>query len=50
MCIRDSYATDEDGETYFYCGNSRVKVSEHFADTGKPVDSLIENVIGYAAQ
>lgn len=44
------YATDEDGETYFYCGGSRLKVSEHFADTGKPVDSLIENVIGYAAQ
>lgn len=35
---------------YFYCGNSRLKVSEHFADTGKPVGSLIENVINYAAQ
>lgn len=44
------YAVDEDGETYFYCGGSRLKVSEHFADTGKPVGALIENVINYAAQ
>ena len=44
------YATDEDGETYFYCGNSRLKVSEHFADTGKPVGDLLEDVIGYLGQ
>ena len=44
------YAVDEDGETYFYCGGSRLKVSEHFADTGKPVGALIENVIDFAAQ
>ena len=44
------YAVDEDGEMYFYCGGSRLKVSEHFADTGKPVGTLIENVIDYAAQ
>lgn len=44
------YAVDEDVETYFYCGGSRLKVSEHFADTGKPVSALIENVIDYAAQ
>lgn len=44
------YAVDEDGETYFYCGGSRLKVSEHFADTGKPVGTLIENVIDYSAQ
>ena len=41
---------DEVGETYFYCGGSRLKVSEHFEDTGKPVAELIENVINYAAQ
>ena len=44
------YAVDEDGETYFYCGSSRLKVSEHFSGTGKPVAVLIENVINYAAQ
>ena len=44
------YAVDEDGETYFYCDGSRLKVSEHFADTGKPVAALIENVINYTAQ
>lgn len=44
------YAVDEDGETYFYCGGSRLKVSEHFAYTGKSVGALIENIINYAAQ
>ena len=44
------YAVDEDGETYFYCGGSRLKVREHFADMGQPVGALIENVIDYAAQ
>ena len=40
----------DNGETYFYCGNSRLKVSEHFADTGKPVGDLLEDVIGYLGQ
>ena len=44
------YAVDEDGKTYFYCGGSRLKVSEHFANAGKSIGVLIENVIGYAAQ
>ena len=44
------YAVEEDGDTYFYCGGSRLKVSEHFADVGKPVAALIENAINYAAQ
>ena len=44
------YAVDEDGETYFYCGSSRLKVHEHFADSGKPIGSLLEDVINYAAQ
>ena len=44
------YAVDEDGETYFYCGNSCLKVNEHFADTGKPVRALLEDVIGYLGQ
>lgn len=43
------YVTEPDGTTYFYCGNTRIKVSEHFADEGKPIDTLIEDVIQYAA-
>ncbi len=35
---------------YYYFGNTRIKVSEHFASDGKPVDKLIENVIEYAAK
>ena len=50
MRIQQFYAVDEDGETYFYCGGSRLKVNEHFADAGKPVGSLIESVIDYTAQ
>lgn len=42
------YAVDEDGETYFYCGNSRLKLSEHFSDNGKPIGALIENLANYA--
>ena len=44
------YAVDEDGETYFYCGGSRLKVREHFAGMGKPIGALIESVIDYAVQ
>ena len=35
---------------YYYFGNTRIKVFEHFAFAGKPVDKLIENVIEYAAK
>ena len=34
---------------YYYFGNTRIKVSEHFAKDGKQVDKLIENVIEFAA-
>lgn len=44
------YAVDEDGETYFYCGGSRLKVREHFAGMCKPIGALIESVIDYAVQ
>ena len=39
------YATEEDGCLYHYCGNTRIKVHEHFSDHGKSVSDLIENVI-----
>lgn len=43
------YVTMPDGTKYFYCGNTRIKVSEHFAANGKPMDKLIENVVRFSA-
>ena len=43
------YVTDEHGTLYFYHGNTRIRVAEHFNDRGKPIGTLIENVIRYAA-
>jgi hypothetical protein len=34
---------------YFVIGNTRIRVTEHFADDGKTIDSLIEDVIRYTA-
>ena len=44
------YVTEPDGIQYFYCGNTRIRVSEHFSQSGKPMDTLIENVVQYAAR
>lgn len=44
------YATDEEGVLYFYHGNTRIRVTEYFADTGKPAAALIEDVIRYSAR
>ncbi len=43
------YVTEPDGTRYFYCGNTRIRVSEHFSQSGKPMGKLIETVIQYAA-
>ena len=43
------YAEDEDGRMYFYCGNSRFEVSEHFAKNGKSARELLGDVIRYTA-
>jgi len=43
------YVTDEYGTLYFYYGNTRIRVAEHFNDKGKPVGALIEDVIRYSA-
>ena len=34
---------------FFLLGKVRIKVSEHFAQDGKPLDSLLEDVIQHAA-
>lgn len=42
---RTYYANDEDGVEYFYCGNSRTRIIEHFAEDGKTLDELMEDMI-----
>ena len=44
------YGTELDGEKFFYIGNTRIKVSEHFAKDGKPLEDLLEDVIKYSAK
>ena len=41
--------TKADGTQYFVIGKNRIKISEHFANNGKKLDSLLENVIQHAA-
>ena len=45
-----SFYTEEDGIMYFYCGDTRIKVLEHFNAEGKPIERLIENVVRHKAQ
>ena len=44
------YGTEPDGEMFFYVGNSRIKVSEHFNNHGKTINDLLEDVIKYSAK
>jgi hypothetical protein len=44
------YASDENGVLYFYHGNTRIRVTEHFAGSGKSAAALIEDVIHYSAK
>ena len=44
------YGTEPDGEMFFYVGNSRIKVSEHFNDKGKSIEDLLEDVIKYSVK
>ena len=46
---RGSMLTAADGNQYFVMGKIRIKVSEHFAENGKPLNSLLEDVIQHAA-
>ena len=43
------YVEDEYGTLYFYYGNTRIRVAEHFNDKGKAIGALIEDVIRYSA-
>ena len=44
------YGTEPDGEMFFYVGNTRIKVSEHFNKDGKRLEDLLEDVIKYSAK
>ena len=44
------YGTELDGEKFFYIGNTRIKVSEHFNKDGKPLEDLLEDVIKYSVK
>lgn len=41
--------TKADGTQYFVLGKTRIKISEHFANNGKHLGSLLEDVIQHAA-
>ena len=43
------YIKEPDGTLYFYCGNTKIKMTEHFAENGKSVGTLLEDVIQYSA-
>ena len=43
------YVEDEYGTLYFYHGNTRIRVAEHFNDRGKPIGTLLEDAIRYSA-
>ena len=44
------YGTEPNGEMYFYIGNTKIKVSEHFNKDGKRLEDLLEDVIKYSAK
>lgn len=39
------YVIEPDGALYFYCGNTKIKVTEHFAEEGKTMGELLEEYI-----
>lgn len=43
------YVIEPDGTKYFYCGNTRTKVTEFFSPNGLTLDKVIENLVRFAA-
>ena len=39
------YITDENGVEYYCCGNTKIKITEHFAEEGKTMGELLEDLI-----
>jgi len=44
------YRYSKDGQLYFVHGKDCVKVTEHFSDTGKPLNTLLEDLIQFSAK
>lgn len=44
------YVRDAQGQLYYICGNTRIKVNEHFSESGKTMDALMEDVIQFSAK
>ena len=44
------YRYSMDGQLYFVHGNCRIKIKEHFPADGKPLDTLLEDLIKYSAK
>lgn len=47
--MQTAHVVTEDGKQYFVCGNNYIEISEHFAEKGKSLRDLIEDVILYTA-
>lgn len=37
--------TTESGEQYFIMGKNRIKITEHFSPSGKPIEELVTDLI-----
>ena len=44
------YETAPDGSLFYRCGKTRIKVTEHFDPNGKPVETLLEDMILHHAK
>jgi len=44
------YRYSRDGQLFFIHGNSRIKVTEHFPSTGKPMNLLLEDLIEFSSK
>ena len=47
--IQTGQIVTENGKQYFVCGSNYIEISEHFAEKGKSLRDLIEDVIIYTA-
>ena len=44
------YRYSKDGQLYFVHGKTRIKVTEHFPSTGKPMKLLLEDLIQFSVK
>lgn len=47
--VQTGQVVTENGKQYFVCGNNYIEISEYFAEKGKTLRDLIEDVILYTA-